>query len=466
MAGAFHCTSLLLDDTIVAISTPPGRGAIGVVRISGEDAHQIVRDLCPRHQGKFEENRATLVRVCNPKTSEVIDEAIATFFRKPRSFTGEDTVELSCHGSRIVLSEVISAAIKLGARAAQPGEFSLRAVVNGKMDLTQAEAVRDLIDATTHWQAKVAVQQLHGSLSKRLSPLKRRLVDLIVHLESAVEFVEEDVPTSSLSGVAGQIRSLVTELERINHSFELGRRIREGVRVAIIGRPNVGKSSIFNALLQRERAIVTNIPGTTRDTVSETIELGNIPVTLFDTAGLREATDHVEQIGVERSYSAIAEADALLVITDASEPFGEEDIKLLREQRERAHLIVLNKWDLTCGGTRPSGLGEADWERAIRVSAKSGDGLDQLAATLVELLGSGTALGEGDAILTNARHHGLIVQAEASLRESIDAIEKGFTEEVALVGMHAALQRLGEITGETLIDDILGQIFATFCIGK
>lgn len=455
-----------LNDSIVAISTPPGRGAIGIVRISGADAHRIVKDLCPYHEGTFEANRATLARIFDPETHEVIDEAVVTFFQAPRSFTGDDTVELSCHGSRLLLSEVVAATVALGARPAQPGEFSLRAVLNGKMDLTQAEAVRDLIDATTHWQAKLAVQQLHGSLSRRLAPFKQRLIDQIVQLESAVEFVEEDIATSGLRRVAEQIKGLVTELEKIARSFEVGRRIREGVRVAIVGRTNVGKSSIFNALLQRERAIVTEIPGTTRDAVSETIELGSMPVTLFDTAGLRETTDLVEQIGIERSYSAIAEADALVIVFDSSEPFLEEDVHVLREQRERPHVLVLNKSDLTRAGVRPTAVEEADWGRAIRVSAKSGEGIERLSDALIELFGAGEALYDSDAILTNSRHHGLIVQTNASLLEALDAIEQGFTEEVALVGLHAALQTLGEITGETLIEDILGQIFATFCIGK
>lgn len=455
------------EDTISAISTPMGRGGIGIVRLSGPRALDIAEHLFHTRNGvPLTPNRAQWGEIRDPQSGELIDEAVTTFFRAPRSYTGEDVVELSCHGSPVVLQRVLALTTQLGARIAKPGEFTLRAFLNGRLDLTQAEAVRDLIDAQTVYQAKVAARQLRGSFSQQLQPIKDALTDMIVHLETAVEFADEDVHPQDVEAIAARLDQVIAQLSDIERSFGFGRLIREGIQLAIVGRPNVGKSSIFNKLLKKERAIVTDIPGTTRDLLSDVVSLDGIPVHLIDTAGIRQTADRVESIGVERARTAIADADIVLVILDGSQELTEDDQAILEETQLAPRLIVINKSDLPCRLTPERIPAVASGSPWIRVSALTGAGIDELRRTLVDFIASGRAPAAEDAILTNARHHDLIVRAIRALRESQGALKGGYTEEVILVGMHEALRVLGEITGETTVEDILDQIFSTFCIGK
>jgi tRNA modification GTPase len=456
-----------LDDTISAISTPMGRSGIGIVRLSGAASLPITEQLFhPRDQAPLSPNQARLGEIRDPQSGELLDEAVVTFFKGPRSYTGEDLVELSCHGSPVILRRVLELTRQLGARMARPGEFTLRAFLNGRIDLTQAEAVRDLIDAETAYQAKVAARQLQGSLSKQLQPMKESLVDMIVHLETAVEFVDDDVMPEGIEPIATKLDRLLAQLGEIEHSFGLGRVVREGIQLAIIGRPNVGKSSVFNNLLQRDRAIVTDVPGTTRDTLSDAVSIEGLPVHLVDTAGIRKAMDVVERLGIERTRTAMADADIVLLVLDGSEDLTDDDVIILNETQSTPRLIIINKIDLPAklmadqiGSTVP----ESAW---VRISALTGEGVDVLRRKVVEVVTSRSRIGTEDVILTNSRHHDLIVRTIRALKEARRALDEGYTEEVILVGLHDALKLLGEITGETTIEDILGQIFSTFCIGK
>lgn len=334
-------------DTIAAISTPPGRSGIGVVRLSGPAALELADSIFQSDsEATRTPNRAVFGRVYDPASGEIIDETIRTYFQAPHSYTGEDIVELSCHGSPVILGRVLELMTDRGARIAEPGEFTFRAFLNGKMDLAQAQAVRDVIDAQTRYQARVATRQLEGALSERLTPLKNELVEIIVHLESSLEFVEDDISTDEVSKLLARIERVIDKLSAMAGSFAFGRFVHEGFDLAIVGRPNVGKSSIFNRLVGSDRAIVTAIPGTTRDALYETTSISGVPVRLIDTAGIRETSDVIESIGIHRSRKAIADADISILVLDSSEPLTDDDIKLLQEVPEDRRIIAYNKIDL------------------------------------------------------------------------------------------------------------------------
>ena len=341
-----------LDDTIVAISTPPGRGGLGVVRLAGAEARAIAAPLL-RLRGDLESGRARFGELIEPATGERIDEVVATFFAQPHSYTTDDIVEIAAHGSPVVLRHIVELALARGARLAEPGEFTMRAFLNGRLDLTQAEAVADLIEAQTLYQAKVAAQQLEGSLSHRLQPIKQQLVELIALLEAGIDFADDDVAVLPAEQTLARLARIREPLERLAESFAYGKLVHEGLTLAIVGRPNVGKSSLFNCLVERERAIVTATPGTTRDLVTETVALGGIPVRLVDTAGLRHARDEAESMGIRKSREAMADADLVLVVRDASCPAA-EDAELLAQVAGRDVIVVENKADLVAPTGAPA----------------------------------------------------------------------------------------------------------------
>jgi tRNA modification GTPase len=382
----------------------------------------------------------------------------------PNSFTGEDVVEISCHGAPIIVRRIIDLVLAQGAHLAGPGEFTLRAVANGRLDLSQAEAIRDLINAQTDVAARQAMRQLNGELSATLQTLKEQLIEVIVQLESAVEFVEDDLPQLHAASLAAKLRSQTVELQKLASSFSLGHWLRDGIRVTIAGRPNVGKSSLFNSLLRHERAIVTSVPGTTRDTISETIDVRGIPVVLTDTAGVRRTVDTVETIGIERANRAIADADLVLLVIDGSTDLTEEDRELFSQIRDSRYLVVANKSDLAEfeADRTPKDLGVA---APVQVSALLGSGLDHLNEAMLDQLGFSEHVAEG-LLITDARHYDLLCRSIQQLQAAITSLEDRVTEELVLVNLHNALTLLGAITGETTTEDILTQIFQTFCIGK
>lgn len=451
-------------DTIVALSTPPGRSGIGVIRLSGSQSLELTRRLVGEENFSPDPNRVILKTVRDPDTGEALDQILVTYFRAPHSFTGEDTVELSCHGSPPLLLHVIDILLQEGARAADPGEFTLRALSNGRINLSQAEAVRDLIDAQTMTAVQQAARQLGGELSSRLKPIKDDLINIIVPLESALEFVEDDLPADVTARVNEKLNELINGLERLAQSFRTGRLLKDGLKVTLVGRPNVGKSSIFNGLLLKERAIVTDIPGTTRDSLSEVFNIKGIPILLIDTAGVRSSSDLIEQLGIERTEQAIIDADVVVVVIDGSQPLSDADRQVLAKATQNNYLIAVNKSDLQSYNAQVVSH-TADGARVIPVSAKTREGLDRLCTAMTESFHPPNFVGD-DFLITNARHYDLLKRAADSLRSSAELLKRNSSEEIILVGLYDSLRFLGEITGETTSEDVLSQIFSTFCIGK
>jgi tRNA modification GTPase len=448
-------------DTIVAVATPPGRSAIGLIRLSGPRSVEILRSLIRDTEFTPEPNRIVLKQIKVDGSEEVLDFALISYFQAPHSFTGEDMVEISCHGSPVVLRQLLGQIQSLDGRLAGPGEFTLRACRNGKMNLSQAEAIRDLIDAQTNAAAQQATRQLKGELSMALQSCKQQLISVIVKLESALEFVEDDLPQLELAEMERQLDEIIRAVEELSFTFQTGHLLRDGIKVALIGRPNVGKSSVFNRLLRSDRAIVTDLPGTTRDSLTESISLHGIPVLMTDTAGIRKAGDRIEEIGVERTHRAMADADLLVVVLDGSTELTPEDQAVLTRANQTKHVVVVNKSDLP----QATMDGELDQRKVVHLSALTGQGLDQLTAAILEPFGSVDSEAVG-LLVTNSRHHDLLRRGQTSLEESRELLGQRASEEVVLVGLHNALKFLGEITGETTSEDILSQIFSTFCIGK
>lgn len=453
-----------MADTIVALATPAGRSGIGVVRLSGGDALEIARKLVADNEF-FPRPRTTTLRTLHQTSGEAIDAAIVTYFKAPHSFTGEDVVEISCHGSPVLLREVIDICLSLDARMATPGEFSLRALANGRMNLAEAEAIRDLIDAQTTAAARQAVRQMRGELSHSLQPIKDDLLDVIVVLESALEFVEDDLPDFQTDSLRERLFLIADSVSKIAETFKAGKLIRDGLRVAIVGRPNVGKSSLFNALLGHERAIVTDIAGTTRDQLHERLVIDDVPISLIDTAGLRETTDAVESIGVDRARAVMADADIVVVMLDVSEPVTDEDRRIIESVANIEHLIVLNKIDKVGSSAIEHARMGLDGERTVAISAKTGAGLDSLQRAIVSPFGGSDSDNSGF-LITDARHYDLLARARSEIENSVGEIDAKKSEEMVLVGLHNAMRFLGQITGETTTEDMLTRIFSTFCIGK
>jgi tRNA modification GTPase len=446
--------------TVVALSTPRGRGALAVIRLSGPTAIEIAQHMA--QLDRFEPRFATLTKLRAANNGEVLDQVLLTWFPAPHSLTGEDVVEISCHGSPAIVRRIVDTTLELGAVLAGPGEFTLRALTNGKINLAQAEAIRDLIAAQTDAAVKQAARQLNGELSKALDPFKEKLIEMIVLLESALEFVEDDLPAPQVNRIEEILDSVIVGVEQLSRSYSAGRLLQDGARVAITGRPNVGKSSLFNSLVQRERAIVTDVPGTTRDTLSEAIDIGGVPVILTDTAGLRETSDNVETLGIERTHRAMGDADLVLLVVDGSTELGPEDQKLLDRTAEVRRIVVMNKCDLPSFQSLASCLPDVV---AINVSARTGEGLTSLHGAILAQLNSADA-DDGSLLITNARHYDLLCNAQRELESARTCFRDRHSEELVLAPLHNALKLLGQITGEITTEDILSEIFATFCIGK
>jgi tRNA modification GTPase len=455
-------------DTIAAISTPPGRGGIGIVRLSGPESASIAAQLVRLRQ-PLEHARARLADVLDGSSNEGaqvdagrIDEALVTWFKAPNSYTAEDVVEIAAHGSPVVLELLMRRALELGARLAEPGEFTQRAFLAGRLDLTQAEAVRDLIEAHTLTQARQAASQLGGSISRRVGPAKQALVELIALLEAGIDFAEDDVDVAPTREIARRIGELMPGLEALEASYGRGRIVHDGLTLAIVGRPNAGKSSLFNRLVERERAIVTATPGTTRDTVTERISLDGIPLELVDTAGLREGSEEAERLGIARSREALADAGLVLVVLDATQPLNEEERRLLEAVQGRPAVVVLNKCDLTESVAEHV---SATWNREIvRTSALTGEGIPALRERILALATGGAA--EEPGMLTSLRHHRAILTTLEALRAAAEANVNRIPHEMILLDLYQALWALDSLTGQTTSDDILNLIFSTFCIGK
>ena len=456
---------MLIKDTIVAVSTPPGRGGIGVIRISGENAVDLAQQLFAQTDLPLTHARASLKNLYNHREKYLIDQAVVTYFQSPHSFTGEDVVELSCHGSPVVLTSLIDELLNLGARSAEPGEFSFRGFINGKLDLSQAEAINDIIDAKTFAGMRQAARQISGELSAGLLPIKEELLYLIVLFESSIEFVEDDLDSLESLKTQRLLSKLILSVEAYTDSYRAGKLIKNGVKVTLAGRPNVGKSSIFNSLLGSERAIVTHVPGTTRDLISETFSLDGIPITLVDTAGIHESLDIVETIGIERTRRAFADTDILLIVLEDGEGISEDEENLLREAADIPHCIVINKIDKG-GNSSEIHSRFGDSGNIIRVSALTKYGIDNLKHAIIHQLDADLRLSQTEILITNARQHDLMRRSSDYLRQAQVSLVEHLGDEIVVINLQNALKCLDEMTGATTVEQVLGEIFSKFCIGK
>lgn len=456
-------------ETIAAISTPRGEGGIGIVRISGPDAIRIAgKVLVPpagKTVGEFESHSLHLCRVKLPSDNKIIDEVMVSVMRAPKSFTREDVVEINCHGGTVALTATLNAVLSQGARLAQPGEFTKRAFLNGRIDLAQAEAVIDVIRARTDRSLSAALDNLEGSLSREIRGIRGDLSGILARIEVNIDFPGED-PEAEVTPeeLEDMLSGIEDSIERLLAGSGRGKVLREGIRLVIAGRPNVGKSSLLNALLREKRAIVTDIPGTTRDVIEETLNLGGIPIRVMDTAGIRRAGDKIEALGVEMSEKLLDQADIVLLVTDASAGLLEEDLAVNKKAGDKKCLVVVNKLDLV-GSVELSQWEKSTGRRCVAVSAKTGLGLESLEEKVVELIETGIAPAEGP-LVTRLRHEQALKKALEHVREAREACVQGIPEDIMAIDVREAWTSLGEITGETVSEEILDRIFADFCIGK
>ena len=455
------------QDTIAAIATPPGEGGVAIVRVSGVEAENIATRIFTRSRGRNGRLKSHTLyhgRIRDPRSENVLDEVLLTIMRTPRSYTGEDVVEVHCHGGAFLVREILGVILSQGARQAEAGEFTKRAFLNGKVDLAQAEAVVDLIRARTTKGVELALNQARGELSKHIINLREELVDLMVQVEAAIDFPEEEIELLQRQPLMEKIRYLAGKLSAIADTYEWGRLFREGAKVCICGRPNVGKSSLLNALLGHERAIVTPVPGTTRDVVEESLNLNGLPVILWDTAGIRDTNDQIERLGVELSRQHLEHADVAIVVFDGTEPMAEEDKDILRSIGKKKHILAINKIDLA----RRLAVGDiasADNGSIIcLLSAKSGVGIEPLKSNLRDLILEYKS--EPSIAVTNVRHRSQLIRSAESLYAAVATLAAGLPPELAAVDLSEAGKALGEIIGIVTSEDILERIFENYCIGK
>ncbi len=453
------------QDTICAVSTPPGNGGIGIIRVSGKDAISITSTVFrPRRKKKFETVKThTLLygHIIDPAAKEIIDEALVSVMRAPATYTRENVVEINCHGGMMPLWRTVALLIAAGARQAEPGEFTKRAFLNGRIDLAQAEAVMDIIRSKTELSHRAANEQMLGALSSEVGALRERLVSLLASVEAGIDFPEEDIEIASGGSVADEVTRALDDIDALLSSFRYGRILRDGLATAIVGRPNVGKSSLLNALLKQDRAIVTEIPGTTRDVLEEYLNVSGIPLRILDTAGIRHTHDQIEQEGVRRSLAAIGSADIVLVVLDGSEALSDEDKRVLSEAKEKNAIAVINKSDL------PRRMEKLERPQVqVALSCRTGAGLDDLRHSIVEMVKQGTVAAGEHAWAVNQRHKTALEQTMESLQKARESVASGLSPEFIALDLRGALDSIGLITGATYTEDILERIFNDFCIGK
>ena len=458
-----------LNETICAISTPIGEGGVGIVRISGPKSVEIADKIfCGRKlPSSLPTHTLCLGQILQPETGQPIDRVLLSVMRAPKSYTKEDVVEINSHAGSLILRKMLEAVIGLGARLAEPGEFTRRAFLNGRIDLSQAEAVIELIRAKTETGLKVSLSHLKGDISKGIEGLRGEIIGLLAHLEASIDFAEEDIETISRQELSLDLARIEKEIEKLIASNIEGKIIKEGIKTALIGRPNVGKSSCLNVLLGRERAIVTPIAGTTRDTIEEAINLCGIPLRLIDTAGLGEAKNRIEEEGVRRSWASFKEADLILLILDGSCPLQEEDLKIIEKAQEAKEMIVLlNKSDLLEQISRPRIKSLLKRRRIVPTSAICKKGFDDLREAIKEIFLKGVMVGTEEIMITNLRHKKLLEEALTSISQARKSLLGGFSEEFIALDLKEALDKLGMITGQTVSEEILDEIFSRFCVGK
>lgn len=456
------------EDTIAAISTAQGTGGIGIIRVSGDKAFEIAGKIF-RSKKDFREIRSHTIsygKIIDPATGQTIDEVLVTKMKKPNTFTREDVVEINCHGGMVVLKQILETVINEGARLAEPGEFTKRAFLNGRIDLSQAEAVIDIINSRTLQSSRAAVDQLEGRLSRKLKSVRDRLIGLIAHIEVTVDYPEHDIEEITGQKVYNEAKEILDSLREIVKSFERGRILREGITVAIAGRPNVGKSSLLNELTGKTRAIVTDIPGTTRDIIEEFVNINGIPVRIIDTAGIRQTEDIVEKIGVEKAQKAVDNADLVIMMIDVSQGLNDEDLSILERIKDKKVLILLNKIDLVKENSTDQIEEKLKDYKVIKTSVKEEIGIDILEKEITELFLSGSICANNEVLITNVRHKNLISKAIDCIGEACSSYENGMPLDMITIDIKNAAEYLGQITGESVSEDVMQEIFSRFCIGK
>ncbi|GAW93652.1 tRNA uridine-5-carboxymethylaminomethyl(34) synthesis GTPase MnmE [Calderihabitans maritimus] len=461
----------MIYDTIAAISTPLGEGGIGIVRVSGNEAINIVEKIFRSQRGvKLHEvgsHTLSLGYIVNPENGEVVDEVLISVMRKPRSYTAEDVVEINCHGGIVPLRRTLELVLRSGARLAEPGEFTKRAFLNGRIDLAQAESVIDIIRAKTDAGLDLALNQLQGKLSEKITNLRSELLEILAFVEASIDFPEEEIEELSEGELVSRCKKVKEEISKLIREADKGKVYREGLSTVIIGRPNVGKSSLLNALLKEKRAIVTDIPGTTRDIIEEIINVGGIPLRIIDTAGIRETEDVVEKMGVERSREFFAKADLVLFVLDAYTGITKEDIEIANMLRDKKAIVLINKIDLDEGRIDPAELRKLVGDKPyLKISATEEIGLEELENKILEMVFEGEVQVGEKTLVTRLRHKEALQKAQAHIMDALKSIEEGMPADLYAIDLKAAWEALGEITGETVEEDILDRIFAEFCIGK
>ena len=462
--------NIYLDDSIAAVSTPIGSGGISIIRISGHDSVEVADKIFVSADGKKladkKSHTISYGHIVDPKTGETIDEVLISLMLSPRTYTKENVVEINCHGGMLVTNRVLELVFNNGARAAEPGEFTKRAFLNGRIDLSQAEAVMDIIESKSELSRRAAMDQLGGSLKKKIGALREEILDMTAAIEAAIDYPEHDVEEETRDEMKRRITSLRAELKKLIDSAGTGRIIREGVEAVILGRPNVGKSSLLNYLLMEDRAIVTDIPGTTRDTVEEYMNMGGVPVRIVDTAGIRETGDAVEMIGVDKSRKRAENADIIFMMLDGSESLTPEDREILEFIRGKKALVIINKTDAAKMIEKTELLDYTDEKNIFYVSVKEESGLDELKERFREMFIGGDIDVKESALVTNARHKNMLAKADEALERAFNTAESGMPEDFISMDLQDALAALGEITGESVDGEIIDRIFTRFCLGK
>lgn len=454
-----------MKDTIAAISTAYGEGGIGIVRISGEDALKVLNTIfVPKT--KIMERKMTYGHICDPVSKETVDEVLAVYMKAPHTYTTEDVVEINCHGSMVSLRKTLSLCYDAGARPAEEGEFTKRAFLGGRLDLSQAEAVIDLIKAKTDKSFDVAIDQLAGRLSEKIRAIRGRILDVLVNITVNIDYPDEDIDEIVYEDLGKEIEEITEEVETLVKTAGTGRILKEGLRVSIIGKPNVGKSSLMNALLQEQRAIVTAVPGTTRDTISENISIDGIPILLTDTAGIRETKNEIEQIGINRSKESFNNADLIIYMVDISVPLTREDMEIVELLDDRPSLVLLNKQDLTTCVTEEEVRKMLPNSYLIPVSIAREEGIEQLKAAILDQVFDGKVYQKNSLTVTNERHASLLKTALSYLNDVKKLIDLKEPLEIIEIDIESGYSVLGEIIGETVTDDVLNEVFSRFCLGK
>jgi tRNA modification GTPase len=456
-----------MEETIAAIATPPGEGGIGIIRISGDGALPVAEKIFqPKNKTRWATKKSHQLYLGNivrkEPTEVVLDEVLLSIMRGPKSFTGEDVVEINCHGGYLPLKLILELILEQGVRLADPGEFSKRAFLNGRLDLTQAEAIIDVIRAKTERGLDVAINHLEGKLKEIIADLSSNLLKILAYLEASIDFPDDEIDAMDQQEIEETIQKSLQEINKMLQGFNTGKIYREGLKTIIVGKPNVGKSSLLNALLKENRAIVTDIPGTTRDIIEEYINIGGIPVRIIDTAGIRSTEDVVEKIGVEKTIELVQKADLVLIVIDAETGLTAEDAQVIDivNKADKNYLLLLNKIDLT---DEVYFVKDKD---ILQISAKYETGIEQLEKAIKELVGSGQVTSATNQLITKERHYEALHRAKAHLEETITALQNGVSADFLTIDLKGALQALGEISGQTTGEDILDQIFKDFCIGK